>query len=298
MQIREAKKNSFVLKKKSLLFGDMQKMIGRILACRQGWCGPKRPDKRLIFAGFLLVFGFISANSPLIESGNRVEIAKQRTLTWFELNQENLEGSSALFLSYFQRTFSISISSALQKTVKERIATLPADQPVIRGFLRLCESPVPFQGEDLNRIEGVNHLTLTGLYCDLISLSPGFLEELFQQSNENDYGLTHAAWAWAMVKEKGCLDEISTSIRHSVELNLSQRLTELIEATLNPTDISIEAMVMLAQIKGPGSIQQEWLDELLASQLKDGSWAEKPGMAGNDHSTMLALWLFLLLEKG
>jgi hypothetical protein len=65
----------------------------------------------------------------------------------------------------------------------------------------------------------------------------------------------------------------------------------------NIIDLKAEAMTSLAALGKQTLIPEAQLNDLLESQLPDGSWPQfENGSSGDSHATMLALW-FLLQVK-
>lgn len=136
---------------------------------------------------------------------------------------------------------------------------------------------------------GIDRISAAATYCKEYDLPADFWTSINDMAYARDYSLTHATLALAMIKEFGCkYDKTKWDAAIAIQRPL---LVELIETKTIKKDVAIEALVMLYITNSQAYITKPYIEDLIKNQKADGSWNN------NDHSTVLALWALLHIEK-
>ena len=197
-----------------------------------------------------------------------------------------------LMVHYLARKFPIAISPGFKDGVEQMIREPQWSERELRFYFRVVDADYRVSPAVLADATGFNWLTAQALYCDVYPL-PAHFEDSLIAYNRGSYDCTHAAFALAWVKEKGC--HLSSPDSYLwIQSGIESRLVEVIEERGADTDVGIEAMAMLLQLGRHDKIAFEWIERLIEIQSADGYWSEKPSSSvANDHTTALALWTLL-----
>jgi hypothetical protein len=159
---------------------------------------------------------------------------------------------------------------------------------------------VPGAGEarvNVNRVVG------EALHCAEHGLRPTTLAYLAGPMRDGGgYHSTHAAWALAIARQRGCVDAATFS---PLAAGLIEELRGAEPARPGPgaleVDLFAERLLMMAELGAPPATLTGWAQALGASQADDGGFGALA--AGEEpyhryHATMMATWALAVLSAG
>ncbi|MBK7857540.1 MAG: hypothetical protein IPJ65_02720 [Archangiaceae bacterium] len=141
----------------------------------------------------------------------------------------------------------------------------------------------------------VNRAIDEALWCDVHGLRAQSLAYLSGPMRDGGgYRSTHALWALALARERGCLDAAAFE-KASAEVRAELRRAQ--PASPGPTtpelDLFGERLLFLLLAGERDATLDGWAKALAARQNPDGSWGQGPGYP-QYHATLVATWALAL----
>lgn len=227
--------------------------------------------------------GEVTSTSSVSKPSGQVPEAVDRAMEWLDRTGNLDDPTATLVLSYVKRRFAIPAGDG----VWGELDPDPTLEGELAAFRRLVDPGFTAPVEDILGASGPDALTVPALYCDRIEVPPGHLDVLEAALGQGPYEATHAVLALTWMGELGCLapEEFRTRTERAVGV-----LVE-IAAQEPPTDVAIEAAVMLHYAGHGDSVSEELVAAVLDAQNSDGGWSPSPGERSSAHTTALAVWL-------
>ncbi|MBZ9578468.1 hypothetical protein KJA14_01310 [Patescibacteria group bacterium] len=149
------------------------------------------------------------------------------------------------------------------------------------------------QYQDISGLENIpdlnTRLIAKATYCEKFSYKD-VLEDINQIERDDSYSSAHLLLALAIIKEKGCYDQIilNALIDELVEdltiIQDKEGESENLPYLCNPSYLDIYAERAAIIGYAGDSIKETWVENILRCQAENGSWFDSP------HTTSLALW--------
>ncbi|MEM7038268.1 MAG: hypothetical protein AAF570_14890 [Bacteroidota bacterium] len=250
------------------------------------------------FRGFLIGLAsllFVTALPAQSVSRRKLKKAKNKAIRFLKLrlSQDDFAFDSGMVLIFLARKFDLNMGPDFDAFKACMIRELPTAGDDADIFLRLYDPTAKVAVGAFDHIEETDTDYLIGkcLHCD--DWPDKHLRALIRAHARRDgYVLTHAAVGFQWALEHGCLpdDRITTSLKAYLIRELGRYIPR---EGLN-SDQGIEAFAFWLYLHGPTKIPDEWLQKLVANQMKNGAWAlESLEEDGGDHTAVLGLWCLL-----
>jgi hypothetical protein len=118
----------------------------------------------------------------------------------------------------------------------------------------------------------------------------------YTKENANIRGVTHAALLLKWLSDLGELNKIpnNTSLK---EIYINQSI-QYLEKNKSYTDDGMEAILTFILLDRIDLVKQQWIEEIIIHQQKDGGWKwDDTQLVSHQHPTLLALWILSAWEN-
>lgn len=118
----------------------------------------------------------------------------------------------------------------------------------------------------------------------------------YTKENANIRGVTHAALLLKWLSDLGELNKIpnNTSLK---EIYINQSI-QYLEKNKSYTDEGMEAILTFILLDRIDLVKQQWIEEIIIHQQKDGGWKwDDTQLVSHQHPTLLALWILSAWEN-
>ena len=200
-----------------------------------------------------------------------------------------------LMLNAIYRRFGIQEFANAAQRYDQIMADNPYSGPTLRVFRRIAVHDDIRQTNDMTEVAAyqLDSITAPALYCDVDGIPTNYNQTLLNDISDGGYYVTHVLLACIWIKENGCNVLGSAQVE-----SVYQSTASLIDNDPVVTDLELEAAAFL-YVAGQGSrVNQNFVDEVLATQNSDGGWSETSGsgIVSYYHATVLGLLLLLHIE--
>ena len=205
----------------------------------------------------------------------------------------SIETSQRLILDYLQRKFDLDPKLGAAGTpilIPQNTQTYPLEI----HFLERIANPDKFVSvQPRSSLEGISYTNVYAANCDHTPLPSDYWSVVRNSLNAGGYNLTHIALALAFIQDNGCNKPPDIG---DIDEKLISGMVAIAKDNTRNMDLRFEATAFLMLSGRYDQVESNWIDTIVATQDKDGSWADKLGQATTDHTTVLALWALLEYE--
>ena len=167
----------------------------------------------------------------------------------------------------------------------------------LRGWRRLFDPLYQLAPADYAAFVGFDAMTLAAVHCHQFPLDDADMTAWSNSESQGSYETTHALLAllWAIDNDCAMPPSYNAAL---LDETIADVYTIAATGGGTLTDIRLEAMTFLAAAGRHDLIQSSWVDLVLNAQQPNGGWLANPGETSTtDHTTVLGLWLLLLLAE-
>ncbi|MCC6582317.1 MAG: hypothetical protein IT271_01305 [Chitinophagales bacterium] len=262
---------------------------------------------------FLLIvwcfnLSYSGENKSVIVFTSQDSIRLENTIKFFKLiGEDHLDKDVSLILADLERKFKINIFDHKfnpdinqQKLLLRSIWVYDPNlywesaSPATRDSIRFLLS------KEYNRIK-IDAFTIHACLCNKIPLPEDYFQLLDMKIKMGGYELTHAALQYRNLFINGCITEEQYNNKRDIIASL------IISKVLfgNPAyetliDLKIEGAAFLFYLKSPlvySNDVQYFINNLAQYQDSSGGWISDVGGRVLQHSSLMALWLFLEMKE-
>ena len=227
------------------------------------------------------------------ENVSKYQNAINKTEDYLKNSGSSVDISQRLILDYLQRKFDLDPKLGTEGTplfIPQSSQTYPQE---IHFLERIANPNSIVKVPPKSSIEGISYLNITAANCDYKPLPSNYWNTIRDSLRAGGYNLTHVALALAFIQDNGCnkpadIDDINEK--------LTSGMVSIANDNPKNMDLRFEAIAFLMLSGRYDLVDSSWIDEIIASQAKNGSWTDKTGQAKTDHITVLALWALLEYE--
>ena len=226
-------------------------------------------------------------------AGNAID----RAAAWMAtVPEDKLRFDAAIGLHAIRATHDSDAVRAAEARARA-VADRDGDNPLRRAFDDTARAsaratsgwaiPTPGAHVNVNRVVGeALHCTENGLRPETVTYATGAMRD------RGGYQTTHAVWALAIARDRGCLTDFATIARPLIdELRAAEPASPGPEALA--TDLFAERLLMLELAGERDAALATWADALARAQAADGGFGQLA--PGEDpyhryHATLVATW--------
>jgi hypothetical protein len=229
---------------------------------------------------------------------DRLEAARARGVAYFASEVRSSDPSWSPLFGYLHRRFGLEVRLSTGELAHEPARSGRRPELAVL-YERLRDPMARVDPAVIARIpNAVDRMTAAALHCDRVRLPADWVDVLGAAARAGGYALTHSVLAAQWTLENGCRTPAELAALHREQTDLLVRLVEEPGAATErheaPTDLWLEALVMLHYAGERARVRPEWIEALLEAQLPDGGWPRHPRDRRSDpHPTALALWVLL-----
>lgn len=182
----------------------------------------------------------------------------------------------------------------------------PADGPYARAWARLADPDLTLSREELEAlphdrpIDVMSWVLATALHCDTPAFPTDWVttaRRALASDPEAGYVTTHVGLGLVAMAERGCDVPGASELRRDTVVALRSALA----GADRPDDLSLERVVVLAELDPGAPVDPGWRARIEAAQRPDGGLAREGPDAGGQsdwHTTLLAWWVLQVLDDG
>lgn len=224
-----------------------------------------------------------------------LEVKKSNAINF--LNEHVRELDVGLVYSYLQQNNDLKELES-QKRLRSRFSELSnldslstndeSEFKTLNYFWRLVETEYQLDSALFYSAQGMDSITIQGLYCDQFAIEPkSFSEMLDGLMLKSDYHQSHALLCLNFAEKNECFSQKFISENKE---RLGPYFYKLLEKHEDINDIRIETLAFL--LEAQMDYKKRWVKQIMKAQQKDGGWkGNKSSSNSNSHSTILAVWL-------
>jgi hypothetical protein len=203
------------------------------------------------------------------------------------------EPHALLWLAVMYQRFGVEeFADALQR-YDQLLIEQPETAPLLRVLRRFAARDNPLQPDDWDAVTTPSdRILVSALYCDRIGLPSSFPEVLQKVAGAGGYNLPHVILTWVRIRENGCQLALPDGFMEAV---YRANVAIIDEDPTSVRDLRIEAAAFLYLAGRGASVNDVFVDSVLAAQNGDGGWGIAKGQTGGSdwHATTLGLLLLL-----
>jgi hypothetical protein len=221
---------------------------------------------------------------------DKLEIAINNTIKYIAQTEEP---NGQLFLNILYRRFGITEFQDSLQRFDEILSS--SFHPILKLYRRIADHNNTVDETDFAVVTSdIDKVIVPALYSDRRSLPDDYSLVLINAKNSGGYLMTHALLATIWLQENNC----NVSLPDHFMETLYHDVAALTENSFPITDLSIEAAALLYQAGKGDLVNPDFLENVIATQNPDGSWAKSSDTPGDSwwHSTVLALDILLHIK--